>query len=202
MEASQPEEGAEVGLLTTGDSMCIPLNRELIKKRREKMSTEKTPEQLEAEAKALAEKAKSPVQDDQAVKALQELKATTVARDKYDKDISQLQQREKQLLDLIKNGGTADEDEKSIEDLRNDLAKGKLSNLEYCQTALSLRSKVLSESGKDIFEAEGHTVDRNLVDGERVADFMQSCIDRAEGDSKVFTALLQSNLVDKKAQRY
>jgi len=167
--------------------------------------SEKTAEQLEAEAKALADKQKAqtnPVQDDQAVKALRELKDTTVSRDKYDKDISQLQQREKQLLDLIKNGGQDEGDDKTIADLREQLGKGKLSNLEYCQTALSLRQKVLAEQQIDIFEAQGHTVDRNLVDGERVAEFMQSCIDKSEGDSSVFTALLQSNLVDKKVARY
>jgi len=139
-------------------------------------------------------------QGEDLVNTIKDLKATTVARDKYDKDISQLQAERKRLLDIIKSGGEDDsEDSKSIDELRKSLSTSNITNLDFVKNALSLRSKVLeTDGGYDIFEAQGHKVDRQLVDGERVANFLQDCVDKADGNSEVFTALMSSNLKDRK----
>lgn len=130
------------------------------------------------------------------VNTIKELKDTTVSRDKYEEDVSQLQSERKRLLDIIKNGGDVDEEEQSIDSLKEQLMSGKLNNLDYVKNSLLLRQKVLEEQEIDIFEAQGHTVDRQIVNGEKVATFLQGCVDKAEGNSQVFTALLNSNLND------
>lgn len=136
-------------------------------------------------------------QGDDLVNTIKELKTTTVAKEIYDRDISKLKDERKHLLEVIKNGGSAEEDI-SIDELRQNLQNGQINNLDYVANALSLREKILEEEGKDIFEAEGHTVDKQIVNGERVAYFLQGCVDKAEGNSEVFTALLSSNLTEPK----
>lgn len=145
----------------------------------------------------MADEEKQEQQTDDYVATINELKATTVAKAKYDKDVAELQAERKRLLDVIKTGGDIDdEDDKSKEDLRKALSSNKLLNLDFARSALSLRDKVLTEDEYDIFEAQGHTVDKQLVNGQRVADFLQNCVDKAEGDSAVFTAIMHSGLVD------
>lgn len=145
------------------------------------------------------EKSKSPEQEvetDDVIDTIKQLKETTVSKDIHDKEVSKLQAERKRLLDIIKSGGEDDEQEKSVEELRENLRSNKLNNLDFVENALSLRKKVLEDKGVDIFEASGHTVDKQLVNGERVAEFLQNCIDKSDGKSEVFTAILQSNLVE------
>lgn len=132
---------------------------------------------------------------DDVIDTIKELKETTVSKDIHNKEVSKLQSERKRLLDIIKNGGTDDEG-KSIDELRDELSSGKLSNLDFVKNSLELRNKILEEKEIDIFMANGHTVDKQIVNGERVADYLQNCVDKCEDNPEVFTAVFSSGLVE------
>lgn len=129
------------------------------------------------------------------IDTIKELKATTVAKDIHDKEVSKLQAERKRLLDIIKTGGTDDEG-KPLETLKEELSSGKLTNLEFVKNSLELRNKIFKEKEVDIFMANGHTVDRQVVDGQKVADYLQNCVDKCEDNPEVFTAVFSSGLIE------
>lgn len=140
--------------------------------------------------------------NEQYIAAIEELKATTVSRDAYNK----LRNENKQLLDALVSGQqlsqTQTEDKPSVEDLRNKLFStdgNDLSNLEYVKTALSLRNSLIEAGERDPFLPYGDKVDitSDQIDtAEKVANALQEMVDFAEGDSGVFTAEYQRRVKD------
>lgn len=140
--------------------------------------------------------------NEQYIAAIEELKATTVSRDAYNK----LRSENKQLLDALVSGQqlpqTQKEEKPSVEDLRNKLFAtdgNDLSNLEYVKTALSLRNSLIEAGERDPFLPYGDKVDitsEQIDTAEKVANALQEMVDFAEDDSGVFTAEYQRRVKD------
>lgn len=143
--------------------------------------------------------------DTDLLKVIEQLQSTTVSKDKYD----QLLAEKSQLAQAIANGArvssTANDDTTvSAEELAQKLlAQGEtapeMSNLEYIQTALKLRETILADKGVDIFLPKGHdyvVTDADVAASNRVVETLEECIELSGGDNTVFTAQLQSRLVD------
>jgi hypothetical protein len=137
--------------------------------------------------------------NEQYIAAIEELKASTVSRDSYNR----LRAENKQLLDALVSGKEipqATEEKPSIDDLRKKLfGEGDLSNLEYVETALSLRNSLIEAGEKDPFLPYGGKVDitsEQIDTANKVAAGLQEMVDFAEGDSGVFTAEYQRKVKD------
>lgn len=137
--------------------------------------------------------------NEQYIEAINQLKANSVDRAKYDK----LKKENQQLLDTLVSGGSLETpvaEKESITQLRQDLFKSKdLTNLEFCQKALDLRNAILEEGGADPFLPNGkmYSPDFNdVASANKVAEALQSCIDYADGDTQVFTMELQRIMKD------
>ena len=134
---------------------------------------------------------------------IKELKQNSVDRQKYD----QLKAENKKLLDSIVNGQELDlpkaEEKRSVDEIRSEMFKedNGLTNLQYIQDALELRSQLISEGKPDPFLPVGNQIaptDFDIATAERVANVLQECVDYAEGDSSVFTNELLRRTVDVK----
>lgn len=133
------------------------------------------------------------------IKAINELKARTVDKAVYDK----LVEENKTLIDGVLNGAHVEEKEAepvNIEKLKERLFDSEdLSNIQYAQGVLELRKAIMDEGGRDPFLPNGHAYVSSAEDeasAQRVADALQYCIDKADGDSGVFTAQLDRITVD------
>ena len=131
-------------------------------------------------------------------KALKELRENSVSKEDYAK----LEEENKQLLAQIINGegggnGQPTPEQVDIKVLREELYGPKgadLSNLDFWKKTLQLRQAVIEQEGYDPFLPHGAKIKPNEQDVERaeaVAKTVQECIDKSEGSSEVFTALLQ-----------
>lgn len=73
------------------------------------------------------------------------------------------------------------------------------SNIEYCQRALDLRNAIIKSGGQDPFLPAGPNITATVADQEaaqRVADVLEQCLEAADGDNGIFTAALQSRMVE------
>ena len=132
-------------------------------------------------------------------KAFKELKENSVPKADYEK----LEKENKELVAQIINGegnvgnGQPTPEKVDIKALREDLYGPKgadLSNLDFWKKTLQLRQAVIEQEGYDPFLPHGAKIKPNEQDVERaeaVAKTVQECIDKSEGSSEVFTALLQ-----------
>ena len=138
-------------------------------------------------------------------KALKEAKKNSVSKEDYDK----LAEENRKLVSEIINGEGAgsgqvspEDNKPTIEELREQLYGPKcssLSNLEYWEKTLALRDAVIEKEGVDPFLPIGSKISPEASDVEaanRVAEVVKECIEEAEGNSDVFTALLQSKTKD------
>lgn len=138
-------------------------------------------------------------------KALKEQKENSVSKAEYEK----LQQENRDLIAQVINGGGASDsgqgtpkEQVDIEQLREELygPKGQqLNNLEVIEKTLQLRDAVIAKDGIDPFLPVGANIKPTDFDAERaqaVADVLAECVKEADGDSGVFTALLQSRLAN------
>ena len=139
--------------------------------------------------------------NEQYIAAIEELKASTVSRDAYNK----LRSENKQLLDALVSGQQlpqVPEEKVSVEDLRKKLFSTdseNLSNLEYVETALSLRNGLIEAGERDPFLPYGDKIDitsEQIETANKVANALQEMVDFAEGDSGVFTAEYQRRVKD------
>ena len=132
-------------------------------------------------------------------KALKEARENSVPKADYEK----LERENKELVAQIINGegnvgnGQPTPDKVDIKVLREELYGPKgadLSNLDFWKKTLQLRNAVIEQEGYDPFLPHGAKIKPNEQDVERaeaVAKTVQECIDKSEGSSEVFTALLQ-----------
>lgn len=136
-------------------------------------------------------------------KALKEARENSVSKEEYEK----LKEENKKLVSEIINGdgavgnGQANPPQKAdIPALREKLYGSKaseLSNLEFCKLTLELRDAVIDQEGYDPFLPHGAKIKPTDADAERaeaVANTIRDCIERADGNSEVFTALLQAEI--------
>ena len=136
-------------------------------------------------------------------KALKELRENSVSKEEYEK----LEKENKELVAQIINGegggnGQPTPEQVDIKALREELYGPKgadLSNLDFWKKTLELRTAVIEQEGYDPFLPHGAKIKPNEQDVERaeaVAKTVQKCIDEANGNSEVFTALLQAETVN------
>lgn len=150
----------------------------------------------EEETKSESE-AKNDYQD--YIKAIQDLKDTTVPKEQYAK----LKAENKQLLDTLVAGGQLEpqqaEKRKTSEEWAKELV-GHHTNLEYAEIALKQREAALEEGKPDPFIPSGRNFTQSRAtdaqDAQAAADLLQSCVDDADGDPNVFLGLFQSRVKD------
>ena len=145
-------------------------------------------------------KEKKPEQSNvEMAKALKELRENSVSKEDYAK----LEEENKQLVAQIINGegggnGQPTPEQVDIKQLREELYGPKgadLSNLDFWKKTLQLRQAVIEQEGYDPFLPHGAKIKPNEQDVERaeaVAKTVEKCIEEANGNSEVFTALLQA----------
>ena len=133
-------------------------------------------------------------------KALKEARENSVPKAEFEK----LQKENKELVAQIINGegnvgnGQPTPEKVDIKALREDLYGPKgadLSNLDFWKKTLQLRNAVIEQEGYDPFLPHGAKIKPNEQDVERaeaVAKTVEKCIEEANGNSEVFTALLQA----------
>lgn len=136
------------------------------------------------------------------INAINELKANSVSKEKYEK----VKAENKQLLNsLISNepieGVKPAEPKPTVDELRRKLftRDAELSNVEYVSTALDLREALLEAGEKDPFLPYGSKIvptQEDLECAERVATVLKECVEYADGDSEVFTNELQRRTID------
>lgn len=137
--------------------------------------------------------------NEQYIEAIEELKATTVSKDMYNK----LRAENKRLLDSLVSGEGLPQETKekpSIDELRKNLfSEADMSNLAYVENALALRNSLIEAGERDPFLPYGDKVDltpEQIASAEKVATALQEMVDFAEGDSGVFTAEYQRRVKD------
>lgn len=133
-------------------------------------------------------------------KALKEARENSVPKADYEK----LERENKELVAQIINGegnvgnGQPTPEKVDIKALREELYGPKgadLSNLDFWKKTLQLRNAVMEQEGYDPFLPHGAKIKPNEQDIERaeaVAKTVEKCIEDANGNSEVFTALLQA----------
>ena len=139
------------------------------------------------------------VDNNQYIEALNQLKANSVDKADYDK----LKAENKKLLDSIVNGtevALPATEKASIQELREKLAgssENNMSSLEYAETALKLRQRLIEDGKEDPFVPHGSQYSPTQIDydrADRVASVLQECVDNAEGDDASFLAELKKRL--------
>lgn len=148
--------------------------------------------------------AEKPMSANDYVEAIEKLKENTVSKEDYEA----LKADNKELLNAVLNGGSlksggapANEVKPDIKKIREELYGGKtsLSNLEIAKKSLELRKALMDEGEIDPFVPVGQNISPEPLDFEKaqqVADVLEECIEKAEGDSGVFTNLLQLKMID------
>lgn len=134
------------------------------------------------------------------ISAINEMKKTTVPKEKYEK----LAEENKRLLESLVAGEKIEpkEEEKiDVNALRKELYSGEceMTNLEYVDKTLKLRKALIDAGERDPFLPIGDKVDitsETVEKAETVAQVLQECVDFAEGDSGIFTAELQRRTKD------
>lgn len=137
------------------------------------------------------------------IAAIAEIRRTTVPMDDYNK----LREEKRQLINALVSGKTPEglvpeAPKVSPDDLRKKLfgsGADNLSNLEYVETALTLRDSLIGAGERDPFLPVGDKVQitSDTIDtAERVATTLRECVDFAQGDSGIFTAELQRRTKD------
>lgn len=131
------------------------------------------------------------------------MKQNMVSKEKYDRLVAE----NKGLADALKTGQQVTlvepEKEVDIDELRAELYGGSRSktmpNIEYVQKTLQLRQALIDKGEPDPFMPNGHEYQYDQRDQDTanlIADTLQQCLDRAQGDNNVFTAEFLRNMKD------
>lgn len=160
---------------------------------------------LEEEIKTVESSAED--KDSDLTDALLKMKENTVPRSEYEA----LKAREKKLLNAVVTGTPIEAtspERKSIDELRANFNKKGQTNLEYVTNMMALRDRLIEEGYQDPFLQAGHnaTVGYNDIESaNKVAEIYRHCIEKADGNSDVFTAELmrfcQSSIYDNMPQK-
>lgn len=143
--------------------------------------------------------------DQEYLDEIEHLRDTTVPKEEYAK----LKATNNELLKRLAKGDFDPQQEKpeevDLNALRKSIFQGSVTNLEYVKNALRLREEIIKKEGKDIFLPYGHnyTASQEDIDkAQNVADVLQECVEESDGNSQVFTAILQSRLNEPAFVRY
>ena len=163
------------------------------------MPEELRPEELENASRGVD--AKVSETDTNYIEAINKLKKETVSKDLFDK----LKAENAQLLNTLVENGQYQPQETTVSDddinkLRADLFRknSNMSNLEFCDKSLKLRKALMDKGEQDPFVPIGNmtpATDQDYETAERVASVIQDCIDRANGNSALFTTLLNNQII-------
>lgn len=134
------------------------------------------------------------------IEAIKTLKETTVEKGAYDA----LRAENKKLLQALVNGEEIEPENKVLSEdinaLRHEIfTNDSLTNLEYWDKVLKLRSALLKRGDEDPFVPQGNKVSATANDyatAEKVATIMQEMVDNAEGDPNVFLNEYQRRVKD------
>lgn len=119
---------------------------------------------------------------------IKNLKENTVSKELYEKALAE----NKKLLSDYVNGTVAVENPEvqvTLEQARLAYQQPGMNNLDQAKATLQLRKKMMENGLGDPFLANGvdPTV-QDITDAQQVADFLESCIETAQGDAAVFQA--------------
>lgn len=143
----------------------------------------------------------------QYIQALAEVKAKSA---KALEENERLKSENAALLKSIVDGGElppnlaqqAENEKPDIASLREDLFgidRKEMSNLETAEKLLDLRDAIMDEGGDDPFVSAMKDISpEERKTAQDAADLLRSCIEQADGNSEVFTALLQGKMQDDK----
>lgn len=134
------------------------------------------------------------------IEQIKQLKQQSVPREAFE----ELEAEHKRLVNELVNGQTVQvvaEEKPDIAQMRKELFDPEIQypNVEYWSRVLALRKAVMDEGGMDPFLPQGPNISPTSADEEaaqRVADVVQECLDTADGDNTIFTAALQSRMVE------
>lgn len=135
------------------------------------------------------------------IDTIQKLKENTVSKDKYNK----LLEDNKNLLETIVNGGSVEKKEEEPKMNQEEFLKlikstnDDLTDLEYTEKMLKIRQAIIDKGLEDPMAPKqyNHTnTEEDYATAQKVAEFLQSCVDESKGDSRLFKVLFQSGLKD------
>lgn len=134
------------------------------------------------------------VTDKDLLDAFMELKKTSVPKSQYDEKCKQ----NKELMECIIDGQMPEglefkQPTVDVDELRKNLFGKECTNLEYAENALKLRDELIRQGKPDPFlpvSSQYAPSNEDLVAAEKVAGAFRHCIEKAEGDSSIFTAEL------------
>lgn len=134
------------------------------------------------------------------LETLKNLQQNTVSKEEYNKVLKE----RNRYFNACANGRVVEEEPQKpkvdINALRKDLYGGKdLTNLEYVEKTLQLRQALIDKGEPDPFMPIGHKytpTDEDIATAKKLAEGLQYCVERANGDSEVFTNELQRITVD------
>ena len=134
------------------------------------------------------------------IEQIKTLKQNSIPKEAFE----ELEAEHKRLVNELVNGQpvqVVSEDKPDIAQMRKELfdPEAQYSNVEYWSRTLALRKAVMDEGGMDPFLPYGPNVSPTSADEEaaqRVADVVQECLDTADGNNEIFTAALQSRMVE------
>ena len=135
--------------------------------------------------------------NDDYIKAIKEMKATTVSREDYNK----LREENKKLLQAVVNGETVEIEKQKPVDIK-EIKKRMISaeaSLDGISAALDLRDAIMAAGGDDPFLPSGKKVnvtDEDIRTAQKVADGFRHCVEYADGDPHIFANELSRITVD------
>lgn len=127
----------------------------------------------------------------------QRYKENSVSKEKYEKDVSELKEKNKMLLDAVVNGKaveTEESDKTSLEDKIKDLSMFKGTNLDYWRKTTSAIDDVLkSVPEAEITKITGADGLEELI---KVNEGMKQMVKDAGGDPDYFRTLYKNRVQD------
>lgn len=131
------------------------------------------------------------------LKAYQALQKNTVSKEKYDKDIAELTEKNKMYLQAITEGKEVDlpaENCDNIQDVIADISKFKGTNLEYWQKMTTAIDEVLKALPED--EITTITGPEGLDEIVKVNESMKKMVKDSNGNPDMFRTLYGQRVVD------
>lgn len=133
------------------------------------------------------------------IEQIRNLRENTVSREEYER----LRADNKKLIGALARGEhieSRNDQKQDLSDLRKKVIDAdNQSNLEYVQNVLKLREAVIESGERDPFLPYGKKIVPTAMDVEaanRVASVLEECVERADGDSALFTSELQRRMND------
>ena len=145
-----------------------------------------------------------PVEDEDLLKKIEEMKETMVPKSKYDR----LVERNKKLTDAYLNNQKIEDEEpkeknsEKIPRLQKELYgedRKEMSNLEYMSKTVELRDAIIEEGGRDPFlPTSGPEKDSAAAkeSAEKVANGLRKMVEDAQGSPEAFNSLYQARVED------